>query len=336
MDDIHQLKARETHQNWKLAMLGLIFDQYTDAESHYLERVVELYGTDRIYHISLSPFGYTSNQVYRGAYDAAYKRFFQDIKDLDIQVVFRTMHEMNWGWYSRSSQPWSFQLAWRRVVRLAREEFALDKTKLLFSLSFNSQDLPTSDTLPTQSSEIFFCSDRYKTYKTRCPQMQDYWPWDAYVDLVGVTLYNRGHSRADERSVWKNPLELLQEDDLYARLLSRGKPIVIDELGSSGAYVSGQWSPEALVQAIASQPDIKNTRIRERKHIFLTHPNIVGVVYFNVDDTLGGQDLTHGEADRSIILSQFLPQYLAAPGFLLKYGDETLHKMFKLNAPDWE
>ena len=76
-------------------MIGLIFDSYSDTESAYLHRVVEHYGRDRIYHISLSPFGYTTQEVRRGAYDDEYRRFFADMKELEIQVVFRTMHEMN-------------------------------------------------------------------------------------------------------------------------------------------------------------------------------------------------------------------------------------------------
>ena len=55
-------------------------------------------------------------------------------------------------------------------------------------------------------------------------------------------------------------------------------------------------------------------------------------MYFNVDDTRAGADLTHGEADRSIILSQYLPEYMAAPGFLLKYGDDALQQLFVVDT----
>ena len=160
-------------------------------------------------------------------------------------------------------------------MRLAREEFALGRDRLLFSLSFNSQDLPTKDSRPTQSSEINFCSDRYKTHIERCPQMQDYRPGDAYVDLVGVTLYNRGNSRADDRASRKTPQTLLQEDDLYQRLAARGKPLIIDELGTSGAWIQGTRSPEAMKSSLIDHPELKNMWLRERRQILLAYPEIV-------------------------------------------------------------
>jgi len=54
----------------------LIFDQYGDAESVYLSNVVNALGTGRIYHISLSPYGHTAQEVADGIYTTEYKRFF--------------------------------------------------------------------------------------------------------------------------------------------------------------------------------------------------------------------------------------------------------------------
>ena len=93
--DIKQIMTWESQNNTTLPIIGLIFDQYGDAESGYLSGVVNALGTGRIYHISLSPYGHTAQEVADGIYTSEYRRFFGDIKRLDIKVVFRTMHEMN-------------------------------------------------------------------------------------------------------------------------------------------------------------------------------------------------------------------------------------------------
>lgn len=101
------------------------------------------------------------------------------------------MHEMNGGRYSWASQPEEFKRARQYVHAMARKDFDIQSDKLLFSLSFNSQDLPTLDPLPTQQSPYEYCSQRRIDHKGRCPRMEDYYPGNLYVDLVGVTLYNR-------------------------------------------------------------------------------------------------------------------------------------------------
>ena len=79
---------------------------------------------------------------------------------MDIKVVFRTMHEMNGGWYSRASKPEEFKKARKYIHTMARKDFNLQSDKLLFSLSFNSQDLPTTEAIPTQKSYYEYCSQR--------------------------------------------------------------------------------------------------------------------------------------------------------------------------------
>lgn len=109
----------------------------------------------------------------------------------------------------------------------------IQSDKLLFSLSFNSQDLPTIALRPTQLSHYEYCSQWRVDNIGRCPRMEDYYPGNQYVDMIGVTLYNRGRSRAADRSVWKSPTILLTESKLIDRLSKRKKPISIDEIGTT-------------------------------------------------------------------------------------------------------
>jgi hypothetical protein len=74
--DVKQITIWESQNKTTLPIIGLIFDQYGDAESTYLSNVVNVLGTGRIYHISLSPYGHTAQEVADGIYTTEYKRFF--------------------------------------------------------------------------------------------------------------------------------------------------------------------------------------------------------------------------------------------------------------------
>lgn len=73
-----------------------------------------------------------------------------------MKVLFRTMHEMNGGWYSWASHPADFRRAFRHVSELARKH-ALPKDTFKMVFSVNSLDLPTKDSVPTQSSALVHC-----------------------------------------------------------------------------------------------------------------------------------------------------------------------------------
>lgn len=328
-DDIKDVTRWESLQDGKkIDIIWLIFDHYTDAESVYLHKVVETLGTGRVYHISLSPYGYTAAQVANGMYDVEYTRFFADIKKLGITVVFRTMHEMNGGRYSRSSKPDDFKKARKYIHTMARKDFDLQSDRLLFSLSFNSQDLPTTEAIPTQQSHYEYCSQRRIDNRWRCPRMEDYYPWSSYVDLVGVTLYNRGRSRADNWSVWKDPEYLLTENNLIGRLSQRNKPIIIDELGTTAVNFDGQRTQDKVTESFYNNQEAKNTWFRQWKLLFARYPRIVGIVYFNVDLTQWATKQVLGQADWSAIMSPYISDSRIGKQFILRYGDDALRKLF--------
>jgi beta-mannanase len=314
--------------NTTLPIIGMIFDKYSKTESAYLSDIVHGLGTGRIYHISLSPYGYTAQEVEDGYYNREYKRFFWDIKRLNIKVVFRTMHEMNWGRYSRASDPDAFKQARINTYNLARRTMNIQSDKLLFSLSFNSQDLPTLETRPTQNSPYEYCSQWKIDTVGRCPRMEDYYPGSQYVDLVGVTLYNRWRSRPAHWSVWKSPTTLLTEAWLIDRLSQWKKPISIDELWTTAVNFSGTWSQQEIKNNFLTNSEDKNNRLKERKQIFKKYPLITSVVYFNLDATAWATKQVLGQADRNIIISPYVSDYRVGKLFLTKYGDDILSQLF--------
>ena len=126
-----------------LPLIGFIYDprdkQDVVAE---LEKIAKELGNQRIYHISLSPNQFSAEEVAKGAFDRQYTLFFKTIKRLNLKVIFRTMHEMNGGWYPRGSNPTKFKEAWIHVWNLARS-LGLNQQDILFDFSVNHRDMPT-------------------------------------------------------------------------------------------------------------------------------------------------------------------------------------------------
>ena len=90
----------------KLPVVSFIFDPRGENDVlNSIDKIVEKLWTDRIYHFTLSPDKYSANDVALWKFDSQYTAFFKKIKEKDIHIIFRTMHEMN-GWrYPRWSNP---------------------------------------------------------------------------------------------------------------------------------------------------------------------------------------------------------------------------------------
>lgn len=152
-----------------LPIVWFIFDSWWEDIKYVVDHFASILGDNKIYHITLSPSQYSAKQVAEWKYDSEYKDFFQTIKDNDLKVIFRTMHEMNWWRYPRWSNPTYFKKAWVHVWDLSREVW-LDQKNILFDMSVNHWDMPTTAATPSQSAPLITCnkSKKYKTvtYKT--------------------------------------------------------------------------------------------------------------------------------------------------------------------------
>lgn len=168
--------------NIDLPVVGFIFDPWDDWSEATLIRAVDVLGKNRIYHVTVSPGLVTAKQVAEGIFDEQYKKFFLLVKQLDIHVVFRTMHEMNGGWYPWGSDPVSFQQAWRRVWEISRE-VGLTQKNILFNMSVNGWDIPTNEAFPHQKSVLYYCRPADKK-RLKCPSFEDYYPGPDYVDIM--------------------------------------------------------------------------------------------------------------------------------------------------------
>lgn len=75
---------------------------------------------------------------------------------------------------------------------------------------------------------------------------------------------------------------------------------------------SGSWSEEKVKNAYQNDLETKNNWLRELKTTLHSHPEIVGVTYFNRDKTYGLTDRSHiGELDWSVSSVHFGKVYNA-------------------------
>ena len=264
----------------------------------------ELLGDKRIYHITISPNSYSAQEVIDWKFDPEYTVFFKTIKDLNLKVIFRTMHEMNWGWYPWSSNPEKFKQAWIHVRNLSRRLW-LSENDILFDFSVNHWDMPTKWT-PSQSAPLKRCetplSGKVLDYSKECYRFEDYYPWDKYVDIVWVTFYNRWKATSDRK--WLTPSKILNDKNwnTLTRLKKFDKPMFIDEVWTTAVWYNGDYSGAKSREIyLWTWGDLRKDTWLKQLSQFLSSNNFMGAVYFNVDYTYWLEYPTVWEADWAII-----------------------------------
>lgn len=295
---IENIQKIEEKHKIRLPLVGFIFDPRGDYVVNTLNQLSGTLGITRIYHITVSPNGFSAAEVAEGKFDEQYLKFFQAIKDNNLRVVFRTMHEMNGGRYPWSSHPENFKKARIHVRDLSRT-VGLSTNNILFDFSVNHRDMPTKQT-PSQKAKLIPCQLSWKE-KIGCYTFEDYYPWDEYVDLIWFTFYNRGKWFADRKRLtpnqivnerWRNPLERIKEFN---------KPIIIDEVGTTAVWYEEEFNYKISKEIYKTNYKMKNTWLRQLQNLLWKEKSIIGTVYFNVDYTKGLTKKLIGEADRSVI-----------------------------------
>lgn len=290
------IEAIERTYGVNLPVVSFIFDPRDKNDvTNSIDRIVELLWTDRIYHITISPDNYSANDVVLWKFDAQYTAFFQKIKEKNLHVIFRTMHEMN-GWrYPRSSNPEKFKAAWIHVWTLSRVVW-LSEENILFDFSVNHRDMPTK-WVPSQTASLIQCN----ISKTDCYHFEDYYPWDEFVDVVWFTFYNRW--KANSNRLWLSPTQILYDPNwnTYERVKALGKPVVIDEVATTSVRYEWDYNFEKSRSEYLNHDERKDNRVHQLWEFLVNHPEIVAAVYFNTDYTHGLSFNVIWEADWAIV-----------------------------------
>lgn len=324
----------EKEHNISLPLVWLLYDK------RYDDRAYDLYELDeklweRLYHITLSPDHYTAQDVADWLFDDQYRSFFRTIKQLRWHSIFRTMHEMN-GWrYPRSWDPEAYKKARKHVVSLAEQEGVRDQ--LLFVFSVNHRDMPTSAETPSQQASLIQCTPLRKQ-ETKCLTREDYRPWDEYVDLMGVTLYNRGKATSNRQRLSPSQILFDQRWQTYERLLASWKPLVIDEIWTSAVIYDTYYDSELSRKKYTETYDTKNTRLTELDALIEEHTEIIATLYFNRDYTQWLAYPSRGEADRAIFNPRNMKVYFGIHALFpitQKYETTIFPQLFWQSFFEW-
>ena len=290
------IETIEKSQDVKLPIVSFIFDPRDENDVlNSIDGIVEKLWKDRIYHFTISPDMYSANEVAEWKFDSQYIEFFQKIKEKNLHIIFRTMHEMN-GWrYPRSSNPESFKTAWIHVWTLSRIVW-LTEENILFDFSVNHRDMPTKDS-PSQSANLMQCNLKKKD----CYHFEDYYPWDEYVDVVWFTFYNRW--KAVWNRQWLTPIQILYDKNrkTYERIKALNKPIIIDEVATTSVRYPWNYDYNKSRNEYLNHDERKDKRIYQLREFLVNHPEIVATIYFNTDYTHGLNFQITWEADRAIV-----------------------------------
>lgn len=327
-DTIESIKSIEHEHNMTLAMVSYIWDDYDAQAQGVISKLWSELGTGRIYHITLSPRMYNSKQVAWGYFDWEYGLFFKNIKNSGLKVVFRTMHEMNGGWYPWSWDPTSFKQARIHIYQLSRDA-GLDQSQILFDFSTNGWDMPPqNNATPSQTTPLIKCTQRMK-YNKWCLTREDYYPGDAYVDMMWVTFYNWGKATSDRQRL--SPKQIMEESQfsIRNRIVKQNKPIIIDEVGTTSVWYDTWYNRTQSLNQYRNDSGIliKNRRLAQLSTRASSKPQLAALSYFNVDRTMWLARENPGEADRSVI-DLDNGKYYTNILKLYSTSDDTLSKLF--------
>ena len=311
----------------KLPIISYLFDNpEIENTLYYIQRLADTFWTDRIYEFTVAPYEKTAKEVAEWWYDEEYRKIFHMIKDLNLKVVFRTMHEMNGGRYPWSNDPENFKNARIRIRNISREE-GLDQKNILFDFSVNHWDMPTKWT-PSQNAILFECDQRSHPSRKNCPTFESYYPWEEYVDVVWVSFYNRG--KANSNRLRLSPDQILYDSrrNTWERLKKFGKPLFIDEVWTSSIWYNEAYSYQKTKEVYdENNRENKESWLSQLQDFLSRHPEIVAVIYFNVDYTQGYSWETFWEADRSIA-SFDASRFYRGFSNLLGYSNQSLKQLF--------
>jgi hypothetical protein len=160
---------------------------------------------------------YALRRLYDGTYDDVIREEARNLAAFGYPVILRFAPEMNGFWYPWSESPTGnirgeykntnrlgdFVKAWRHIHDLFRREGA---TNVIWNWSPN----------------IWYYGQKYP--------FKEYFPGDAYVDLVGVDGYNWGSLKS--WSKWLSPSETFERTLVALREISK-RPFVLSETAST-------------------------------------------------------------------------------------------------------
>jgi len=188
---------------------------------------------------------YSHARIRSGRYDGKIRTFARRLKASNLSIILRPLPEPNTQWWAWSgtvngNTPQSYVQAWNRVRKLVKRN-AGKRVKLLWA--------PYARSIPDTDDNA----------------IDQYFPGNAQVDLVGVSGYNFG---VTGELGWLDPIELFQDPYIEIQNLST-KPFWIAETGTTARGGS------------------KPTWLRALSRLQKSMPRLRGVVLYDVREPAG-------------------------------------------------
>jgi hypothetical protein len=107
--------------------------------------------------------------------------------------------------------------------------------------------------------------------------------------MMGVTFYNWGKATSNRQRL--TPRQIMEEQQfrIFARLKSKNKPIIIDEVGTTSVRYHSNYDRATSLNHYQtnSGANLKNIRLTQLTNRAKSKPEIAALSYFNVDRTIG-------------------------------------------------
>jgi beta-mannanase len=169
---------------------------------------------------------FSYDAMLRGDWDEYFKSFAAGAKAYGGEVILVPFSEMNGNWFPISgtlngNTPAKHNAAYQRI-----RGFFRDATNVKFGWAPNNISVPN----------------------TPGNQIKDYYPGDAYVDIVGVDGFNFGTNWMTFSQVFNDSLAILK---------TYRKPIYIFSFASAAGTGKAEWIRDAIDVQIPKLPEIK-------------------------------------------------------------------------------
>jgi beta-mannanase len=137
--------------------------------------------------------------------------------------------------------------------------------------------------------------------RINCPVWENYYPGDEVVDIIWITVYNRGKANSNRQRLSFRQIINDPNWNQRDRIRMVDKPIYIDEVWTTAVHYSENYSYRQSRSIFKTLKKLKSAWLSELTATLNHTPEIVGVNYFNVDYTNGLRNWIVGEADRKIV-----------------------------------
>jgi hypothetical protein len=184
---------------------------------------------------------FSNARIAAGRHDKKIGALARQLRASKLSVILRPMPEPNTNWYPWSgtvnaNTPVSYISAWKRVRTVVKRNGGA-KVKLLWAPYFRS--VPDTDE----------------------NAIDQYFPGDGLVDLVGTSGYNFGATGELE---WLDPLDVFQDPYIEIQALSR-KPFWIAETGTTARGGNKSTWLRSLAQLQKSMPRLRGVVLYDIK-----------------------------------------------------------------------